>query len=287
MTARRATALPFYAARLDSRGRIEPWALEDLQDFAARSGDPYGGRLAPGLRPALSLQLEASEDEPVFLGLAARELQAWSRALEAAWRRFGVERGDAVALFDYGSSPAVFLAAGSYVAYLRRGVADRLGLTTICNDGVASMAGRMLEILQWVRPAALVLRRDVLAPFAEALQTAGLSLAGRCRWVAVTEPDGAPPLLETRRYAELWQVPVHRLLRADAACFLAGSDPADPRRFLVERELYALEALGDGEVAVSARFARTCPSLRHRLTSAGLELRRVAARGGPAALEET
>lgn len=287
MKGARAAALPFYAARLDARGRIEPWALEDLQEFAARSGDPYGGRLAPGTEPALSLQLEASEDEPVFLGLAPRELGAWSRALESAWRRFGLERGEAVALFDYGSSPAVFLAAGTYAAYLGRGVADRLGLTTICNDGVASMAGRMVEILRWVRPAALVLRRDVLAPFAEALQTAGLVLAERCRWVAVTEPDGAPPLLETRRYAELWRLPVHRLLRADAACFLAGSDPADPRRFLVEPALYALEALGEGEVAVSARFARTCPAWRHRVTSAGLRLRQATARGAPAALEET
>ncbi len=287
MTRSRAATLPFYAARLDSRGRVEPWALEDLQEFAARHGDPYGGRLAPDRAPRVSLQLEASEDEPVFLGLGSRELRAWSGALEGAWRRFGVERNDTVALFDYGSSPAVFLAAGTYVAYLGSGVADRLGLATVCNDGVASMAGRMLEILRWVRPAALVLRRDVLAPFAEALQTAGLALSGRCRWVAVTEPDGAPPLRETRRYAELWQVPVHRLLRADAACFLAGSDPDDPRRFLVEPGLYALEAIGPGEVAVSTRFARTCPSLRHRLTSAGLELRRGAARDAPAALEET
>ena len=69
MTARRAAALPFYAARLDSRGRIEPWALEDLQEFAARSGDPYGGRLAPGLRPALSLQLAGNGSSAVKLFL--------------------------------------------------------------------------------------------------------------------------------------------------------------------------------------------------------------------------
>ncbi len=268
MSARRATvaldALPFYRERLDARGRPAPWSLDELADFARASGDPYGGRLARPAPPELSLQIEASEDEPVWLGLSRSELVAWSRALESMWRRFGIARGETIALFDYGSSPLVLLASGSYCAYLGRGAADRLGAATICNDGVATLAGRMLEILACVRPAALVLRRDVLAPLADALQTAGLELARGVRWIAIADADGAPSREEAARQRALWGVPVHRVLRADAAFLIAGSDEGGDA-FLLDASLYSVERLPGSELAVTAHFARTCPARRYAL----------------------
>lgn len=261
---------PFYAARLDRRGRPAPWELGELEEFAAACGDPFGGRLLPDAPPPpFSLQLEACDDPPLWLGLDARELSAWSRALEGVWARYGLRAGECVALFDYGSSPLVLLASGSWAPYLRRGAADRLGVRVICNDGVASLAERMADIAERLRPAALVVRRDVCAPLAEVLDTAGIALREHCRWVAIAEPDGAPRSRDAATLATAWGLPVHRILRADAALMLAG-ECAACGAFHLDRRRYAAEPLGPDAVAVTARFGRTCAAVRHRLDGCAL-----------------
>jgi len=261
---------PFYARRLDARGRPVPWTLEDLEDYAAETGDPFGGRLAPDAPPPLfSLQLEACDDPPLWLALSGRELGAWSRVLEGLWMRYGIHRGDCVALFDYGSSPVVLLASSSYTAYLRRGAAERLGVRVICNDGVAVLAERMLDIIERLRPAALVLRRDVLAPMGAVFDTAGVSLAGSCRWIAVTEPEGIPDAAEIRRWSRSWSVPIHRWLRADAGYLLAG-ECGRCDAFHFDPRFYRVEPV-DGAVAITARFATTCPAVRYRVDGAELD----------------
>ena len=64
-----------------------------LEDFASERGDAFAGRLDPAAPPpSLSLQLEGCDDPPLWLGLSARELGAWSRALEAIWARYGIGR---------------------------------------------------------------------------------------------------------------------------------------------------------------------------------------------------
>jgi len=261
--------LPFYAERLDAQGRPAPWTLEDLEDFAAASGDPFAGRLLGDGLPALSLQLEGCDDPPLWVGLAAREIEAWSRALESMWTRFGLHRNECVAIFDYGSSPLVLLASASYTPHLRRGAAERLGVRVICNDGVAALADRMAEIVARLRPAALMLRRDVLAPFGAVLDTGGVSLSESCRWLAVSETDGVPEAGELARWSQRWGVPIHRVLRADAGFVLAGDCDACGA-FHLDAHLYRCEALEPDGVAVTTRFARTCPAQRQRIDGASL-----------------
>ena len=264
------TGRPFYDARPDPAGGTAPWTLDDLCDFAAGSGDPYGGRL-PGGRsdgdagrwPPFSLELEAGEP-PVWVGLDPAELTAWSAALEAILARWGVSPGDTVGFYEYGSSPLVLLSAGSYVPGLGRGATDRLGADMFCNDGMGNMALRMAEAIRVVRPAALVVRADVAAPFTEALEMSGVSLGDVLRWVAVTVPDGAPFPNDVARWSERWGIPVRRILRGDAAFFLAGDCPACGL-FHVDGDAYGLEALPGGETAVTTRFATTTPAVRYSL----------------------
>jgi len=140
---------PFYDARPDPDGGIAAWTLDDLCDFAAAAGDPYGGRLAGGhfaistegwgadRLPPFSLQLEAGEP-PVWVGVDGSELAQWSTALERLLARWGVNPGDTVGYYEYGSSPLVLLSAGSYVPGLGRGATDRLGADMFCNDGMAT-----------------------------------------------------------------------------------------------------------------------------------------------------
>jgi hypothetical protein len=261
-------AFPFYRARLGAHGVPEPWSLEDLEDYARTHDDAFGGRLRPGARPPVVLQIEATSEPPVWSALERDDLDAWAGSLSRIWKRFGVARGEAIAFFEYGSNPCVLLSSSIYVSHLRRGAATRLGTDVICNDGVANMTGRMLVVLETVRPSGLVIRRDLIAPFVDALSTRGLPPRSRLRWAAVTEVEGAPTRTDAERLEAAIGVPVRRLLRADAAFFVAG-DCARCGLFHLDRAHQA-ESLGDGTVAVSARFGGICPAIRYQLGAADL-----------------
>src|SRR5271166_5639299 len=134
-------AYRFYRARIGPDTKPIPWGLAELEAFAATdSRDPFAGRVRDGLAPKVSLQLEATTDPSIWIALDPPELDRWAGVVERMWKRWGTVPGEAIAFFDYGSSPLVLLASSGYVAYLRRGAAERLGLTAICNDGVAAMA---------------------------------------------------------------------------------------------------------------------------------------------------
>lgn len=240
--------------------------MEDLEDFARLHDDAFAGRLRPGSQPQVALQIEATSEPPVWNGLEAGDLAAWSGAIARIWKRFGLAAGETIAFFDYGSNPCVLLSSSIYVSHLRRGAATRLGADTICNDGVASMTERMLSILRTVRPAALVIRRDLIAPFVDALGTRGLPDGSRLRWAAVTEVEGAPACADAERLEAAIGTAVRRLLRADAAFFVAG-DCERCRLFHLDRA-YRAEPLVDGAVAVSTRFGEICPAIRYRLEPA-------------------
>ena len=44
------------------------------------------------------------------------ELDRWAEGLSRIWKRLGLERGDTIAFFDYGSNPAVLLSTKIFVA---------------------------------------------------------------------------------------------------------------------------------------------------------------------------
>ena len=254
---------PFYRSRLDARGTPEPWSLDDLEDYAAAQDDPFAGRVRGGKRPAVALQIEATSEPPVWAALDPPELDAWASVVSRLWRRFGLRADETIAFFEYGSNPCVLLSSSIYVSHLRRGAATRLGANTICNDGVASMTARMLVILENVCPAALVVRRDLIAPLTEALATHGQRGKKNVRWAAVSEVEGAAPTKDAARLADALGVPVRRLARADAAFFVAGDCP-ECGRFHLDRR-YRAESIADGEIVLSAPFVGGCPAVRYRL----------------------
>jgi hypothetical protein len=259
---------PFYCDRLDG-GEPAPWTLADLEAFAAaHPDDPYAGRAIGKSRSEVSLQLEATSEPPVWAALSANELSRWARAVARMWARWGVAAGETIAFFEYGSSPLVLLASSGYVGYLRRGAAEILGLAAICNDGVATMAPRMVSIVEQVRPSMLILRRELASPFLAALESSGLATRERVRWIGLTAVEGAPPVSDADRLSSALGVPVHRILRADAAYMLAG-ECLKCRAFHLDREYNASER-DCGEVAISAKFAKTCPAVNYNIGSARL-----------------
>lgn len=264
---RNLTDYPFYRSRIGAGGEPAPWTLADLEEFAAANPrDPFAGRVLVGSTPRIALQIEATGEPPVWSGLDAGEADRWAAILARMWQRWGLSAGETIAFFDYGSSPLVILASSGYMAYLKRGAADRLGVTAVCNDGVATMAARMAGIVATVKPSALILRRDLLAPFASAIEAANVSLAGQVRWIAVSEPEGVPSQAEVARFASSFGVPVYRVLRADAAFILAGECP-ECGFFHLDRS-YKARMLSSGEVAITTVFARLCPSVGYNVGAA-------------------
>jgi hypothetical protein len=243
-----------------------PWTLADLEEFAAaHPGDPFAGRVIDPSAIKIALQHEATGEPPVWSGLGVGEADRWAGVLANIWRRWGISAGETIALFDYGSSPLVLLASSGYVPYLRRGAAERLGIAAVCNDGVATMAARMVTIIETVRPSALVLRRDVLVPLSSALESSGVTLAGRIRWIAVSEPEGVPARSETDRFADIFGVPVYRILRCEAAFLIAG-DCAECGLFHLDAH-YRAGVVSDA-VTITTRFAHLCPAIHYSLASA-------------------
>jgi|YelNatPaOPRAMG01_1025707.scaffolds.fasta_scaffold04347_2 phenylacetate-coenzyme A ligase PaaK-like adenylate-forming protein len=264
MASRNLADYPFYRERLGPDGQPAPWTLADLENYAAaHPGDPFAGRVIGQARPAVSLQMEATDEPPIWTGLNPPELDRWAEAVARMWSRWGAVAGETIAFFDYGSSPMVLLASGGYVGYLRRGAAERLGIFAVCNDGVATMAPRMAGIVQTVKPAMLVLRRDLIAPFAAALETAGVALAASVRWAAMSEVEGAVSREQAEAASASLGVRVFRILRCDAIFLLAGECP-ECRYFHLDSR-YQAEELPSGEVAITTTFAATCPSVRYNL----------------------
>jgi phenylacetate-coenzyme A ligase PaaK-like adenylate-forming protein len=257
-------SLPFYRARLEASRLPAPWRLDDLEDYAAAHDDPFAGRVAPGERVQVALQVEATADPPIWTALGDGELDPWAAGLARIWLRLGLRAGDTIAFFDYGSNPAVLLSTKIFVAHLKKGATDRIGATAICNDGVASMTARMLGILESVKPAVLFVRRDLVAPLVDALGTRGMPAESRLRRAVIGETEGAPEVAEAERLERALAVPVSRWLRADAAFFLAA-DCTTCRRFHVDPRLYDAEPADDGDALVTARFAARCPAVRYRI----------------------
>jgi len=263
------SAYPFYRERMAGDGQPRPWGLADLEDFAAgNSSDPFAGRVRNGIVPKFALQLEATEDPAIWIALEPPELDRWAGVIERMWKRWGTSPGETIAFFEYGSSPIVLLASSGYVGYLRRGAADRLGLTSICNDGVAAMAGRMVAIVETLKPSMLIIRRDLAVPLSMALEAAGVSLADRVRWVAISEVEGAISRAEAEQLSERLGVPVWRILRSDAAFLVAGECPVC-RAFHLD-SVYSAESLAAGDVAITTRFALVCPAIRFDIGTATL-----------------
>jgi phenylacetate-coenzyme A ligase PaaK-like adenylate-forming protein len=275
MSLSRLTDYPFYRERLETGGQPVPWTLADLESYAAsHPSDPFAGRVIGEAMPRVSLQMEATDGPPIWTALNPPELDRWAEVVAGMWSRWGAVAGETVAFFDYGSSPLVLLASGGYVGYLRRGAAERLGLFAVCNDGVATMAPRMAEIVQTVKPTMLVLRRELVAPFASALKTAGVALAGKVRWAAMSEVEGAVTREQAEAAGTSLGVRVFRILRCDAVFLLAGECPRCGCFHLDRR--YRAEELSSSEVAITTTFAQTCPAVRYNLGAA-----RVAGTGCP------
>ncbi len=274
-----ASGTPFLHRRLihSKRNRIKDPAsfhreipimsLEELVGEKMRSRNAYSSRLSVDRKPVVTFQLEYDTESAIYLGLDRVDLKTYAEALRRCWSLLGLRKGDRAAIFDYGTSPLSYLVSSAYTPYLSSGAADTLGCQPVCNDGVSNMSGRAVEILKFFRPRVLFMRRDCLPPFTLEVEHRLSKLSDYTRALVVSDNESIAPREELKGYEKRLGVPIYRLLRIDAAMFLAAECP---KCHLLHswRDLYFVENLGTGDpsgkaLVITNCFARTCPTLRY------------------------
>ncbi len=96
-----------------------------------------------------------------FLELSREELASAARTLAELWRSLGVAAGDRVLIYDYGSSPIVYLASAAFTPYLDSGAAERCDALALCVDGLPDNVGRLAHVLRLFAPGFLFLRAEL------------------------------------------------------------------------------------------------------------------------------
>ena len=278
----RASLSPFYRGKLrGAKGlraagpatfgtRIDPFTLEELVEETSRSGDPYASRWCGQKSPPLVFQLEYDTEPRLYLPLDRPALQSYAEALARCWSLLGLAKGDTVAIFDYGTSPLSYLASASYTPYLNHGAAEALGCLPVCNDGVANMSQRAVEILKFIRPRIFFLRSDCLQPFINQVETAAVHVSDYARALVIAECEGALSRKQQMSFEERLGVPVYQMLRIDAAMFLAMECP-QCRLLHTWQDLYLVESSQEdggefdngapGPLLITNWFALNCPTL--------------------------
>ena len=234
-----ARRVPLYRA-LSERATWPAYAhtAEDLEAVSAKLGDPFGGRHDIAYPPDVLIQV--ARDLPVYWALAARDLNALSTVLAAAWTRLGITAGRRVALYDYATSPMVVYASRAYVPHLAAGAADILGCLPICNDGLPDLADRCIHILEYVQPSVLFADAEVMDPLLRALERRGSRTPSR---VVVTSDEAPVAAAQIREWGSLLGTEVNQMLRADAALFFAPPCATEPMTFHPDEGAYRVEVL--------------------------------------------
>jgi phenylacetate-coenzyme A ligase PaaK-like adenylate-forming protein len=254
--------------------KVPMMQLEELVSERITSGDPYSRRwCGKDKRPVIVFQAEYDSKSPLYLGFDRAVLQSYAVALTRCWSLLGLVSGDRVAIFDYGTSPISYLASSIFTAYLRRGAADALGCLPVCNDGVANMTQRAVEILKLIRPKVLFVRSDCLPPLMTEINRQLPRLADYTGALVVAENEGLLSKEKQAAYERQLGVPVYRLLRIDIAMFLAAECPAC-RLLHCSPDLYYIESVpdafdqasdiyGGNALVITNWFSRSLPSVRY------------------------
>ena len=170
-----------------------------------------------------------------MMELSGEALASYAEALAHAWGVLGVGGDDRVVIYDYGSSPAAYLASQAFAPYLERGAAERTLATALCVDGLPDNVKRFTHVLRHFQPHFVFARAD-LVPLLVAGPTA-VPVEQRAARLVVSADGDAPASGERASWERAWQGGLSLLARCDAAAFVAAECPRC-RLLRVPEELY-------------------------------------------------
>jgi hypothetical protein len=168
----------------------------------------------------LTLTVQLEGPGAGFVELSRAALSEYAEALGNAWSAVGVGEGDRVVIYDYGSSPLVYLASRTFTSYLERGAAELTGATAVCVDGLTDNVGRLAHVVRHFEPHFLFVRAE-LVPLLVSGPTA-LPVEQRTAKLVVSADDDLPGHGERALWEERWSGGVGMIARRDSELFLAA-----------------------------------------------------------------
>ena len=274
---------PFYRQRLkgldlnnindfESFQRKVPVVL--LDDFVGegKKEDPYFGRYCLNRVDQISIQLDY--DFPIYIAMDKSDLNKYANVLKECWISFGLDKGDFVEIYDYGTSPLSYLASAGFIPYLKEGVAETLGCIPICNDGLPELAYRAVHILKYVRPKLIFIRYENLYPFISVIINESINLKDYTQAIVVSGNEEILTGEAKEHYKKQLGVPILNMLRIDIAMFLSVECPLNHGVFHSWSKFYCVEIVdeytfkpiafgGRGLLTITNLFAKACPTIRY------------------------
>ncbi len=258
---------------LDSfRSKVPVTRPEALQTLALFDENPKNSQ------QIVKFTVQTEHSPPIYLGFTEREISIYAAELAKYWAAIGIKRGDRILLYDYGTSPLVYLASFAFTPHLNRGAAERLGAVAICNDGLPELVDRAIHVVRFVKPRFAFVREEVENPFLGRLASEGVlpDLEESFECVVVSADETIFLKNSNNLPAEFGklQLTERRLLRIDVARFFALQCPLDSRSFHFSPDLHFVETVDpttlkplpsgeEGAIVVTPIFILAQPVLRY------------------------
>lgn len=198
----------------------------------------------------LVIQLERTDDA---LELDPETLARYAQALAWTWRALGITAGNRVAVYDYGSSPAAYLASRAFAPYLDRGAAEITETMVLCVDGLPDNARRVGHVLRHFKPHYLFVRAEAVPLLVDG--PTAIAREERVAVLVVASEEQPPATVDRAAWKRGWGREVRFMQRWDAAAWLG---PECPRCgcLRVATDLYRAEVV-DGLLTIAPSFSPT------------------------------
>jgi hypothetical protein len=169
-----------------------------------------------------------------FVVFNIREFSEYVSAFAGALAEIGVRKGSRLALLDYSTGLPVLASSLFYNGLGVEGISERMGVVTICCDGLPELTPRSVYVVGHFRPDYAIVRSDLLEIFqTTSKRVRGAGEKARAPRLVVTYDEFDPSPMRLGGGPNMRVMP-----RADAALFCSvvsdGRLYYDPSTFLLE-----------------------------------------------------
>lgn len=217
-----------------------------------------------------SLILQTGNQE---LRFSREQLQQAAEMYARCIQKLGIKEGELVQIYDFGSSPVVFLFEHNYCSLPIKGAAEILNLRGLLNDGITDFLGRGLYAIRVCNPTTLIIRKELLGPLVQTNKQLGEIRRGKPSRIIATADRDLISREELNMAREQLGVEIAYVLRVDPILFFAYScNIGGLLHFHFPRRNFEIEAADKGwkfksltsgaitHVSGDLHFGITCPN---------------------------
>lgn len=235
----------FHHKKFDMAG-VKPDDIKKLRDLkklplimrhelqeAISVNDPFGGRLCvPEEFGVFYADEFPCEGEMIYIGSTTRDSEMLVEAITRQWAMAGVEEGDTVGLNFWSWHPIYSMGCLGDVS-----ATMRLECRWVGNEGLFLLSGRMLHILNFMKPAVYVTTLELLQYLEMSSNQLGIPLKGLAqKSVIAMDPLKAPSSEERQKWETAFGCPL-------LACYNIRDNFFFPQECSEKKGLHAWEDL--------------------------------------------